>query len=75
MRDESKSTTHPVQGLGTSNVATQPLQAPGAEIATQPLQAPGAGTATQPTQAPGAGPEVLPTSTESTQLNQSLPGV
>ena len=56
-------------------MATQPLQAPGAELATQPLQAPGAGTATQPTQAPGAGPEVLPTGNESTQLNQSLPGV
>ena len=56
-------------------MATQPLQAPGAELATQPLQAPGAGTATQPTQAPGAGPEVLPTSIESTQLNKPLPGV
>ena len=60
---------------GTSDVATQPLQAPGAEIATQPLQAPGAGTATQPPQAPGAGPEVLPTGIDSMQLNKSLPGV
>ena len=75
VRDVSKSAIRPVQGPGTSDVATQPLQAPGAEIATQPLQAPGAGTATQPTQAPGAGPEVLPTSIDSTQLNQSLPGV
>ena len=87
VRDESKSATRPVQGPGTSDVATQPLQAPSAEIATQPfqapsaeiatqpLQAPGAGTATQPTQAPGAGPEVLPTGIDSTQLNQSLPGV
>ena len=31
------------------------------DVATQPLQAPGAGTATQPPQAPSAGPEVLPT--------------
>ena len=45
-----------VQGPGISDVATQPLQAPAAELATQPLQAPGAGTATQPPQAPGAGP-------------------
>ena len=59
VRDVSKSATHPVQGPGTSDVATQPFQAPGAEIATQPSQAPGAGTATQPTQAPGAGPEVM----------------
>ena len=42
VQDVSKSATHPVQGPGTSDVATQPLQAPGAEIATQPLQAPGA---------------------------------
>ena len=70
VRDVSKSATHPVQGPGTSDVATQSLQAPGAEIATQPLQVPGAGTATQPTQAPGAGPEVLPTGIDSTQLNQ-----
>ena len=75
MRDVSKSATHPVQGPGTSDVAPQPLQAPGAEIATQPSQALGAGTATKPTQAPGAGPEVLPTGIDSTQLNQSLPGV
>ena len=67
--------THPVQGPGTSDVATQPLQAPGAEIATQSLQAPGAGTANQPPQAPGAGPEVLPTGIDSMQLNKSLPGV
>ena len=59
----SKSATRPVQGPGTSDVATQPLQAPGA------------GTTTHPTQAPGAGPEVLPTGIDSTQLNQSLPGV
>ena len=65
LRDESKSATHPVQGPGTSDVATQPLQAPGAEIATRPLQAPIAGTATQPTQALGAGPEVLPTGIDS----------
>ena len=45
------------------------------DVATQPLQAPGAGTATQPTQAPGVGPEVLPTGIDSTQLNQSLPSV
>ena len=75
VRDVSKSATRPVQGPGTSDVATQPLQAPGAEIATQPLQAPGAGTATQPTQVPDAGPGVLPTGIDSTQLNQSLPGV
>ena len=75
VRDENGSATRPVQCLGTSDVAKQPLQAPGAELATQPLQAPGAGTATQLTQAPGAGPEVLPTGNESTQLNQSLPGV
>ena len=67
--------TRPVQGPDTSDVATQPLQAPGAELATQPLQAPGAGTATQPPPAPGAGPEVLPTGIESTQLNKPLPGV
>ena len=71
----SGSATHPVQGPGTSDVATQPLQAPGAEIATQPLQAPSAATATQPPQAPGAGPEVLPTGIDSMQLNKSLPGV
>ena len=62
VRDE-KSATRPVQGPGTSDVATQPLQAPGA------------GTTTQPTQAPGVCPEVLPTGIDSTQLNQSLPGV
>ena len=75
VRDENGSATRPVQGPGISDVATQPLQAPGAELATQPLQASCAGTATQPTQAPGAGPEVLPTGNESTLLNQSLPGV
>ena len=75
VRDENGSATRPVQGPGTSDVATQPLGAPSAELATQPLQAPGAGTATQPPQAPGAGPEVLPTGFESTQLNKSLPGV
>ena len=75
VQDVCKSATRPVQGPGTSDVATQPSQAPGAELATQPLQASGAGTATQPTQAPGAGPEVLPTGIDSTQLNQSLPGV
>ena len=63
VRDENGSATRPVQVPGTSVVATQPLQAPGAELATQP------------TQAPGAGPDVLPTRNESTQLNQSLPGV
>ena len=63
VQDVSKSATRPVQGPGTSNVATQPFQAPGA------------GTATQPPQAPGAGPEVLPTGYEATQLDQSLPGV
>ena len=63
MRDENGSATHPVQGPGTSDVATQPLQAPGA------------GTATQPPQAPGAGSEVLPTGIESTQLNKPLSGV
>ena len=73
--DVSKSATRPVQGPGTSDLATQTLKAPGAETATQPLQAPGAGTATQPPQAPGAGPEVLPTGNESTQPNKSLPGV
>ena len=75
VQDVCKSATHPVQGPGTSDVATQPSQAPGAELATQPLQAPGAGTATQPTQAPGAGPEVLPTGNDSMQLDQSHPGV
>ena len=49
VQDVSKSATRPVQGPGTSDIATQPLQAPGA------------GTASQPLQAPGAGPEVLPT--------------
>ena len=63
VRDENGSATRPVQGPGTSDVATQPLQAPGA------------GTATQPPQAPGAGPEVLPTGIESTQLNKPLSGV
>ena len=72
VRDVSKSAT---RQSGTSDVATQPLQAPGADIATQPLQAPIAGTATHPTQAAGAGPEVLPTGIDSTQLNQSLPSV
>ena len=75
VQEVRKSATHPVQGPGTSDVATQHSQAPGAELATQPLQAPSAGTATQPTQAPGAGPEVLPTGVDSTQLNHSLPGV
>ena len=63
VRDENGSATRPVQGPGTSDVATQPLQAPSA------------GTATQPPQAPGAGPEVLPTGIESTQLNKPLPCV
>ena len=63
VRDENGSATRPVQGPGTSDVATQPVQAPGA------------GTATQPPQAPGAGAEVLPTGIESTQLNKPLPGV
>ena len=71
VQDVSKSATRPVQGPGTSDVATQPLQAPGAEIATWPLQTPGAGTATQPLQAPGAGPEVLPTGSDPAQLDQS----
>ena len=75
VRDENGSATRPVQGPGTSDVVTQPLQAPGAELATQPLQAPGAGTATQSPQTPGAGPEVLPTGIESTQLNEPLSGV
>ena len=75
VQDVCKSAIRPIQGPGTSDVATQPLQAPGAEIATQPLQAPSAGTATQPPQAPGAGPEVLPTGYDTTQLDQSLPGV
>ena len=69
VQDVSKSATRSVQGPGTSGVATQPLQAPSAEIATQPLQAPGAGTATQPPQASGAGPEVLPTGYGATQLD------
>ena len=34
VQDVSKSATRPVQGPGTSDVAAQPLQAPGAEIAT-----------------------------------------
>ena len=63
VQDVSKSATRPGQGPGTSDVATQPLQAPGAEIATQPPQA------------PGAGPEVLPTGNDAMQLDQSLPGV
>ena len=63
MQDVSKSATHPIQGPGTSDVATQPLQAPGA------------GTTTQPSQAPSAGPEVLPTGYDAMQLDQSLPGV
>ena len=75
VRDVNESATRPVQGLCTSDVATEPLQAPGAEIATQPLQASGAGTATQPPQAPGAGPDVLLSSAESMQLNKPLPGV
>ena len=75
VRDVSGSAIRPVEGPGTSDVATQPLQAPGAEIATQPLQGLGAGTATQPPQAPGAGPEVLSTGIDSMQLNKSLPGI
>ena len=63
VRDVSGSAPRPVQGPGTSDVATQPLQAPGAELATQPPQT------------PGAGPEVLPTGIEFTQLNKPLPGV
>ena len=47
LQDVSKSATCPVQGPGTSDVATQLLQAVGAETATQPLQAPGAGTASK----------------------------
>ena len=58
VRDGNGSATCPVQGPGTSDVATQPLQAPGAALSTQRLQAPGVGTASQPPQAPGAGPEV-----------------
>ena len=59
VRDVSGSATRPVQGPGTSDVATQPLKAPGAELATQPLQAPVAGTATQPPQRllPGVRPD------------------
>ena len=63
VQDVCKSATHPVQDPGNSDVATQPSQAPGAELATQP------------TQAPSAGPEVLPTDIDSTKLNQSLLGV
>ena len=37
VQDVCKSAICLVQGPGTSDVATQPLQAPGAEIATQPL--------------------------------------
>ena len=62
LRDVSESATCPVQGPGTSDVATQPLQAPGA------------GTATQPTQAPESGPEVLPTGYETMLSDQSLSG-
>ena len=62
VQDVSKSATRPVQDSGTSDVATQPLQAPGAETATQPLQA------------PGAGPEVLPIGNDPAQLDQSLSG-
>ena len=69
---QDMSATRPVQVPGTTDVATQPLQVPGAEIATQPLQAPGAGTATQPPQAPGAGPEVLPTGYDAMPLDQSF---
>ena len=58
----SESATRPVQGPCTSDVATQPLQAPDA------------GTATQPTQAPGAGPEVLLTGYETMLSDQSLSG-
>ena len=54
VRDVNGSATHPVQGPGTSDVATQPLQAPGAELATQPLQAPGAGTASTGTASTGS---------------------
>ena len=39
VQDVRKSATRPVQDPGTSDVATQPLQAPDAEIGTQPLQA------------------------------------
>ena len=74
VQDFSKSATRPVQGPGSSDVATHPLQVPGAETGTQPLQAPGAGTATKPLQAPGAGPEVLPTGNDPAQLDRSLPG-
>ena len=35
VRDENGSATRPVQGPGTSDVATQPLGAPGAGTATQ----------------------------------------
>ena len=72
VQDVIKSATHPVQGPSTSDVATQPLQAPGAETATQPLEAPGTVTATQPLQPPGAGPEVLPTGNDAAQVDQSL---
>ena len=75
VQDVCKSATRPDQGPGTSDIATQASQAPGAVLATQPLQAPGAGIATQPPQAPSAGPEVLPTGNDTTQLDQSLPGV
>ena len=43
VQDVCKSATRPVQCPGTSELATQPSQAPGAENATQPLQAPSAG--------------------------------
>ena len=42
VQDVGESATRPVQGPGTSDVANQPLQAPGAGTATHPLQAPGA---------------------------------
>ena len=60
MQDVGEIANCPVQGPGTSDVATQPLQAPGAR------------TATHHPQAPCVGPEVLPTGNDPAQLDQSL---
>ena len=67
--------TQPVEAPG-AGTATQPVDSPGAGTATQPVDFPGAGTATQPVQAPGAGPDVLLSGTGDAALSvdQTLTG-
>ena len=59
----------------TTSSATPTLMDPVQRKRPSLYRLPSARTATQPPQPPGAGPEVRPTGNDTTQLDQSLPGV